>query len=130
MQVLTVLQRRYYTPKTRDLLPFHHQPTTRVNGETMSTSFLQVYDDIEAHIKHLVNTSLRTGVDKGPEIRRLQNVGQFVQDTDTLPSYDWSPHPRSLEDRMEDLLKDYGYDKMKPATRPWKGKGKGKEKAR
>lgn len=56
------------------------------------------------------------------EAQRLQKVQFFVQESAALGEWDRSGKKRSLEARMEDLLKKYRYDKMDRKLA--KGKGK------
>ncbi|KAL8706548.1 MAG: hypothetical protein Q9201_000421 [Fulgogasparrea decipioides] len=116
--------RRRYNNRTRGMLPFHHDPITRIGDERVSTSAFQMCSYIQAEIMDLVNDSMRCGTDHGSGIRRLQDVERFIQETEALSAYDPSPRPRSLEDRMEELLKAYGYDKTKSPTREATENGK------
>ncbi|KAL8729398.1 MAG: hypothetical protein Q9181_005022 [Wetmoreana brouardii] len=116
--------RRTYDKRALEMLPFHHDPITRIGKECLSTSAFQMYSYIQAEIRDLVNDSIRTCTDHGSSIRHLQDVESFVRETEALTAYDPSPRPRTLENRMEELLKVYGYNKTNSPTREATGKGK------
>ncbi|KAL8988644.1 MAG: hypothetical protein Q9177_002319 [Variospora cf. flavescens] len=126
----SVHQRRYYSVKARKTLPFHHLPTVTIDRKTVSNSHFQVISHISDEVALLKKRHRHVGEDVKNEYNRLQQVGRFVTESVNLEDYnDKSGRNRSIEDRMEDLLVKYGYDKMqKPETSGSKGKGKGKEK--
>lgn len=67
------------------------------------------------------------GVQNFDEARRLWKVEDFVRQSTDLKTWDRSGRNRSLEDRMEDLLVKYGYDKLNKKPVGCEGKGKGRE---
>ncbi|KAL8653893.1 MAG: hypothetical protein Q9210_001831 [Variospora velana] len=122
--------RRHYSVKARKTLPFHHLPTVTIDRKTVSNSHFQVINHISDEVALLKKRHPHVGEDAKNEYNRLQQVGRFVTESVNLEDYnDKSGRNRSIENRMEDLLVKYGYDKMqKPETSGSKGKGKGKEK--
>ncbi|KAL8802329.1 MAG: hypothetical protein Q9182_003907 [Xanthomendoza sp. 2 TL-2023] len=110
-----VTGRREYFEDDVDLLPFHHEPTSylRATRRIAPTSYASVHEAIENETNALVQKSFREGVDVGPKIRRLQDLERFANTTCTMrATRRWT-----LEVRMEELLVEYGYDKMKPPIR-------------
>ncbi|KAL8687939.1 MAG: hypothetical protein Q9218_006027 [Villophora microphyllina] len=108
-------KRRVYDKEARRLLPFHHEPETRVGRRWRSTSAMQAYEALDVRLNEVIDRSHRDGTNENGEIQRLLDVENFVKETERLQEWDETPHNRSLEDRMEDLLKVYGFDKMKPS---------------
>ncbi|KAI4100777.1 MAG: hypothetical protein L6R37_005269 [Teloschistes peruensis] len=108
--------RRVYNKEARQLLPFHHDPVVRCDRRWRSTSAIDALLDIHHQVNEAADRVEKHGTDERTEseIGRLFEVERFVLDTDRLREWDESPRNRSLEDRMEDLLKEYGYDRMKP----------------
>ncbi|KAL8683150.1 MAG: hypothetical protein Q9186_000863 [Xanthomendoza sp. 1 TL-2023] len=107
--------RREYFEVDVQLLPFHHEPDTYIHATRrhVPTSGASVIEVIDNETNALVRKSFREGVDYGPQIRRLQDVERFVNTTCTMRA----TRRQTLEDRMEELLVEYGYDKMKPPIR-------------
>ena len=63
--------------------------------------------------------SLSDHVDNSEQIRNLERVATFVHRSCFMKK---SPSdPRSMEHRMEDLLKEYSFDRMKPPKRKVEG---------
>ncbi|KAL8723352.1 MAG: hypothetical protein Q9225_000335 [Loekoesia sp. 1 TL-2023] len=116
------LQRRSYYGKSKKLFPFHHEPVIYVNQEACSNSAVQVMGKINDMKKELEEGSFEDLIYVEQEAQRLQKVQYFVQESAALGEWDPSGKKRSLEARMEDLLKKYGYDEMERKLA--KGKGK------
>ena len=69
-------------------------------------------------MNRVLDTNRLSDKEKEDEIERLNHVAQFVEMSASLSDWDEWSHDRTLEARMEDLLKEFGYDKMKPVKRP------------
>ncbi|KAL9584427.1 MAG: hypothetical protein Q9212_002125 [Teloschistes hypoglaucus] len=106
--------RRRYNKEARQLLPFHHEPAVRIDRRWRSTSAIDALLEINLQINQAADREEKDGTDERLEINRLCEAERFVLETERLREWDESPHNRSLEDRMEILLKEFGYDKTKP----------------
>ncbi|KAI4284042.1 MAG: hypothetical protein L6R38_001725 [Xanthoria sp. 2 TBL-2021] len=94
--------RREYLKEDQDLLPFHHEPETYIPStrRTVSTAGCDTFQEAEAMQGVLMEQSYKDRVDNRAKLHRLEDIKTFT-----------------LEDRMEDLLKEYSFDKMRPRTR-------------
>ncbi|KAL8832213.1 MAG: hypothetical protein Q9170_004972 [Blastenia crenularia] len=112
--------RRCYVGKNRKLYPFHHEPTLYINRRPNSNSAIQVLRKGTEMMRALEESDIEDVEYVIREADRIRNVQDFVLDSANLKPWDESGKGRSLEKRMEELLKKHGFDKM--------AKGKGKER--
>lgn len=117
MMMLTSLQRREYLQEDQDLLPFHHERETYIPSTrgTVSTACYDACHEAEAMQEILMKQSYEDNVDNRPKIQGLEDVKIFARRS-TLLMKNGPSDRRSVEDRMEDLLKEYQYDKMRART--------------
>ncbi len=107
-------QRRKYNKETRKLLPYQLMPcTSSYSNSKYSNSVHQLLEHIQQEINLLRQLSLSDGVDRSEEADNLKEVSTFAQKSAVLEEWDFSSKQVSLEERMEELLVKYGYDKLK-----------------
>ncbi|KAL8858921.1 MAG: hypothetical protein Q9178_004600 [Gyalolechia marmorata] len=116
-----VTRRREYFEEEQKLLPFHHDPETYVPSERacLSTAAVSAIQEATELKKAYVQQSLRDHVDCSEQIRELERVATFAHRSCFMKK---SPSDcRPMEDRMEDLLKEYSFDRMRPPLRKVEG---------
>lgn len=113
--MLTPLERREYLEFDVERLPWHHEPET-YNFATRGHVSTAVYSATEALTQKQEEILLRSekeDVDVDLEFHRLHDLHRFVRATCSMKA----SRGHSLEDKMEKLLVEYGYNKMKPPIR-------------
>ncbi|CAL8575994.1 hypothetical protein XPA_001888 [Xanthoria parietina] len=110
--------RREYLKEDQDLLPFHHEPETYIPSTrgTVSTACYDTFHEAEAMQEILMEQGYKYNVDNRPQLQGLEDVKTFARRS-TLLMKNGPSDRRSVEDRMEDLLKEYSFDKMREPTR-------------
>ncbi|KAI4249034.1 MAG: hypothetical protein L6R42_009101 [Xanthoria sp. 1 TBL-2021] len=116
--MLTSVQRREYLKEDQDLLPFHHEPETYIHStrRTVSTAGCDTFQEAEAMQGVLMEQTYKDHVDNRAKLHCLEDIKTFTRRSCLLMKKSPSDR-RSVEDRMEDLLKEYSFDKMRPRTR-------------
>lgn len=116
--MLTSVQRREYLKEDQDLLPFHHEPETYIPStrRTVSTAGCDTFQEAEAMQGVLMEQTYKDRVDNRAKLHCLEDIKTFTRRSCLLMKKSPSDR-RSVEDRMEDLLKEYSFDKMRPRTR-------------
>ncbi|KAL8929991.1 MAG: hypothetical protein Q9172_000223 [Xanthocarpia lactea] len=116
-----VTRRREYFEEEQKLLPFHHDPETYVPSERacLSTAAVSAIQEATEMKEVWMQQSLKDHVDYSEHIRYLECVATFAHRSCFMKK---SPSdPRSMEGRMEDLLKEYSFDRMRPPKRKVEG---------
>ncbi|KAL8732416.1 MAG: hypothetical protein Q9166_002816 [cf. Caloplaca sp. 2 TL-2023] len=110
--------RRVYLKEELERLPFHHDPETYWPGDNayLSTAAIDATIAVERIKNEIIQKSESDSVNREAEYRHYHDVGVFAR-ASCMMKRDPKSRGRSEEDRMEDLLKQYGFDKMKPPTR-------------
>lgn len=117
-------QRRILAGRSKKFYPVHHEPTIYIEKQPYSNSAVQVIRKINEMSRKAVEDSWEDLPSVEQQLRRLRDVKQFVHESAALDEWDSSGRQRSVEARMEELLKTYGYDKVERKV------GNGKEVVR
>ncbi|KAL8993818.1 MAG: hypothetical protein Q9169_006062 [Polycauliona sp. 2 TL-2023] len=114
--------RREYLKEDQDLLPFHHDPETYLHAtrQHVSTAIYDTVHEAEAMKREIMEEIRLTGVDK---IQHLQTLNRIIEFTYRSGHVTEGNHKdrRSEEDQMEDLLKEYSFDRLERPIRKAKG---------
>lgn len=124
--MLTTVQRREYLKEDQLLLPFHHDPETYAPSTrtTVSTAGCATFQEAEVMQQSLIEESRKSGTNKQEQLLHLQRIKTFTFQSCQIMSRRRSDY-RSVEAQMEELLKEYGFDKMKPPIRKVEGAAMG-----
>ncbi|KAL8845199.1 MAG: hypothetical protein Q9205_003417 [Flavoplaca limonia] len=119
-------ERREYLKEDQVLLPFHHDPETYVPSRrtTVSTAGCATFQEAEVMQQSLIEESRRSGTNKKEQLLHLERIKSFTFQSCHIMSRRRSDY-RSVEAQMEDLLKEYGFDKMKAPVRKVEGAAMG-----
>lgn len=118
---LMSLQRRVYLKEDQDLLPFHHEPETYIRSDRAnhSTALVDAVTEATDMMNNIEHQSSIDHVDRRAQIHCLQGVSAFAHRSCLMRNSVMDR--RSIEDRMEALLKEYSFDRMKRLTRKVNG---------
>ncbi|KAL8895147.1 MAG: hypothetical protein Q9207_008286 [Kuettlingeria erythrocarpa] len=106
--------RRKYNKEARKLLPYQLMPSTsNYNNTKYSNSVHELLEYIQQEVSLLRQLSRSDGVDRSKQVNSLIAVSKFAQESAVLEDWDFSSKQIPLEERMEELLVKYGYDKLK-----------------
>ncbi|KAL8950634.1 MAG: hypothetical protein Q9222_003343 [Ikaeria aurantiellina] len=104
--------RRQIYGLAREMFPSHHIPYDYWQGHRNSTASISAFKEVIDRIQALQKTIGKDETDKSTEAGYLKDVHDFVNESCSLTERDRSGRRRSLESRMEDLLKEYGFDQV------------------
>ncbi|KAL8931670.1 MAG: hypothetical protein Q9211_006802 [Gyalolechia sp. 1 TL-2023] len=116
--------RRTLSRRSKKFYPFHHEPIVYIDRQPYSNSAVQVIRKINEMHQDAMDDSWEDLPSAERELQRLKELKQFVHESAALEEWDPSGRQRSVEARMEDLLKSYGYDRVDRKV------GKGKQAVR
>ncbi|KAL8711822.1 MAG: hypothetical protein Q9220_003766 [cf. Caloplaca sp. 1 TL-2023] len=96
----------------RELYPSHHVPWDYWQGREESKTFVDAFNGLIDSMNDQCVAVGRAAADASAEMRYFKDVGTFVNASCRLTEVDLSGRRRSLESRMEEVLKASGFDQV------------------